>query len=269
MADGSAPAASPEGPPQAVPFLEGVVRLKFGTPEEMGWGPKLRLRFGYHTPDDWYEALVASMVRPETEWLDVGCGRDLFPSNPALARRLAERCRWLAGVDPSDNIDDNPLLMDRAKCMIEDYRPDRRFDLITMRMIAEHVEDPPKVVAALARLARPGGDVVVYTPGRWALASIVASLTPLFVHQAAKHILWGTEKRDTFPTAFLMNTRHQLRTAFEAGGFTESQFFLLDDTRTLNRWYPGSLMELRIRSILRRLSVRYPEFCILAVYRRG
>ena len=28
-------------------------------PEEMlGWGPHMRLSFGYFTPDDWYEAII-------------------------------------------------------------------------------------------------------------------------------------------------------------------------------------------------------------------
>src|SRR4028119_1955916 len=55
--------------------------IKYGNLEDAGWGPRLRDRMGYFTPDDWYEATVWNLVGPTTDWLDVGCGRDLFPSN--------------------------------------------------------------------------------------------------------------------------------------------------------------------------------------------
>src|SRR5882672_6315992 len=88
--------------------LREVLNLKHGG-EAVGWGPKLRAQFGYYTPDDWYEALLFEKVTPETEWLDVGCGRMMFPSNRSAARVLADRCRLLVGLDPSDNIDENPF----------------------------------------------------------------------------------------------------------------------------------------------------------------
>src|SRR5579859_7552801 len=82
--------------------LEEVFRQKHGP--NCGWGPRLRARFGYFTPDDVYESCVSNHVSGETEWLDVGGGRGLFPDNETAARILSERCRRLVGVDPSDNI---------------------------------------------------------------------------------------------------------------------------------------------------------------------
>ena len=52
----------------------------------MGWGPRMRLAFDYFTPDDQYEAIVAKLVKHGTWWADIGCGRDVFPSNPELAK---------------------------------------------------------------------------------------------------------------------------------------------------------------------------------------
>ena len=128
-----------------------LMALKYGPPEKRGWGPRLRDRFHYRTPDDWYEATVFDLVTSETVWLDVGCGRDLFPSNPAAAHVLASRCRLLVGLDPSDNIDENPFVHERAKCQLEDFETDRKFDLITLRMVAEHIRDPQKVARVLSR----------------------------------------------------------------------------------------------------------------------
>ena len=37
-----------------------------------------------------------------------------------------------------------------------------RFDLITLRMVAEHIQDPDRSIARLAELLKPGGLVVIY-----------------------------------------------------------------------------------------------------------
>ncbi len=248
--------------------LPGLLRIKYGAPAEMGWSPRLRARFGYCSPDDWYEAAVFSLVDSSTTWLDVGCGRGVFPFNPAGAAVLARRCHLLAGIDPSDNIDDNPILHERAKCTLEDYRSSRRFDLVTLRMVAEHITDPEAAVAALARLTRPGGRVLIYTVEKWSPVTVVSSLTPLSVHHKLKRTLWNTEERDTFPTAYLMNTRRALRKLFEGVGFREESFRHLDDCRSLSRWWLTQAIELLAWKALNAVGLRYPEACILASYRK-
>lgn len=248
--------------------LSEVLNLKYGPPEVRGWGPRLRSRFSYQTPDDWYETTLFECVTKETVWLDVGCGRDLFPSNHALSKVLAARCQHLVGLDPSNNIDDNPYIHERAKCIIQDYATDRKFDLISLRMVAEHITDPSSMIATLARLTKPGGQVVIYTVSKWAPASLAAAATPMWVHHAAKTLLWGTEERDTFPTAYKMNTRRTLRGLFAGGGFRETSFRYLDDCRSFQRWKTLNIVELSIWKLLRTIGIGYPEACILALYKK-
>ena len=116
--------------------LERVFRLKYGEPDELNWGPRMRLQRGHFTPDDVYEALVDSLVGDDTVWLDVGCGRDLFPSNRRLAQALADRCRRLIGVDPDETLDDNPFVHEAVRGFLGDYGGPP-VDLITLRMVAE------------------------------------------------------------------------------------------------------------------------------------
>src|SRR3954471_734310 len=85
-------------------------RLKMPESGPLGWSPKLRSQFGYYTPDEWYEATLFCLVDEKTDWLDVGCGHDLFPSNPKLADVLSARCYSLMGVDPDDAIRRNRWL---------------------------------------------------------------------------------------------------------------------------------------------------------------
>ena len=245
-----------------------IAAVKYGDYSTCGWGPKLRRSFGYFTPDDWYEGKVWDLVTPATRWLDVGCGRAIFPSNAPAARILSDRCQSLTGLDPSDNIDENPFVHQRAKCMLEDFEAPHPFDLITLRMVVEHITNPSEAAAALARLCAPGGKVVIYTVFKWSPASIVAALTPLGFHHWAKARLWGAEEKDTFPTTYLMNTRRTLTGLMGRAGFRESSFQTLSDTRTTVKYKSLNTVELSLWRALDAIGIPYPERCFLAVYER-
>jgi SAM-dependent methyltransferase len=247
--------------------LEAVFRDKYGPAERLGWGSALRLAHGYFTPDDCYEALVARLVTERTRWLDVGCGRHLFPNNEPLARALAARAALLVGVDPDPTLAENPCVHERAACAMEDYDGGSRFDLVTLRMVAEHVADPPRLVAAVARALAPAGLAVVYTVDRFSPAPLLTTVVPLAVRHPIKRWLWRTERRDTFPTRFRMNTRRRLRALFAAQHLAEAGFFRLDDCRTFARFKILLGIELRARRALRAVGLRYPESCLLGVYR--
>jgi SAM-dependent methyltransferase len=240
-----------------------VLGLKYSRP---GWGPRLRAKFGYRTPDDWYEAYLCETVTADTVWLDVGCGRFLFPRNTRTAELLAARCKMMVGIDPGDNIDDNPYVRERFKGFIEDYHLPHAFDLVTFRMVAEHIQDPEGTLAALKRLTKPGGRVVIYTVWKWSPASIAAALTPMSIHHIAKRFLWRTEERDSFPVAYKMNTPKKLEWLFTSAGFRAETFQYLDDCRSFQRWKVTSTLELSLWKLLRGIGLHYPERCILASY---
>lgn len=244
-----------------------VLRDKYGDLGTGGWAPKQRLAFGHLTPADWYEALLDAIVTPQTVWLDVGCGRDLSPGNIPTARRLADRCRTLVGIDPSDNIDENAFVHDYLKMPIEDHPPGRKYNLITLRMVAEHIEAPETVVNKLAGLLLPGGRIVIYTVAGYSPSVLVASITPLWVHHVVKQILWRTEERDTFPTVYRMNTRATLGRMFAAEGLSEEMFAYLGDCRATARFKFLQYIELSLWKGLSSIGLRYPEACILAVYK--
>jgi 2-polyprenyl-3-methyl-5-hydroxy-6-metoxy-1,4-benzoquinol methylase len=241
---------------------------KHGNPRVTGAAPSRRYRFGYFTPDDVYETVVAGLVSEGCSWLDVGGGRDVFPTNPALARRLAARCGRLVGVDPDDNIWANPFVHERAQATVEEYHSDRPFDLATLRMVAEHITDPPAAVAALARLVRPGGKVVLFTVNWWSPITLCSWAVPFHLHHTVKRVLWKTEERDTFPTAYRMNTRGRLAQLFRAGDFREVGFAYLDDCRTFGRFGLLNFLELAAWRLLHGLGLHYPETCLLGVYER-
>jgi SAM-dependent methyltransferase len=249
--------------------LDAVFRLKHGDPESAGWAPRRRQQWGYDPPENVYEAMVARLVRPETRWADVGCGRSLFPENPTLAVALAGRCARLVGIDPDETLEDNPYVHEKARVPIEDYQSESGFDLITLRMVAEHIADPARVVSALARLSRPGALVVVLTVNRWSPVALGTRAIPFGLHHPIKRVLWKTERRDTFPVSYRLNTRGDLRRVFEAGGFVEASFAYLDDCQSFGRFRFLGGLELAARSVFRKLGLTYPENCLLGVYRHA
>ncbi|MGL4552817.1 MAG: class I SAM-dependent methyltransferase [Gemmataceae bacterium] len=248
--------------------LEAVFRAKYGSPETAGWSPARRHRSGYFTPADIYEAAVSRRVLAGCSWIDVGGGHDVFPNNPGLARELVSRCAFVAAVDPSANVHRNDFAHERTQCLIEDYRPTRRFDLATLRMVAEHVERPGDVVRALADLLRPGGAAVVFTVNRWSPLTLLSHHIPFGFHHAIKSAFWGGDEEDTFPVCYRMNTRSTLRRQFEAGGFREAAFAHLDDLSTFGRFRLAGRAELLLWRAFKGVGSRYPENCLLGVYEK-
>lgn len=245
--------------------LLALFQQKYAQRSAVGWGPAMRLAHDYFTPDDHYEAIVGKLVGQGTDWCDVGCGRDIFPSNPALAKALAERCRFVYGIDPDDNVRENTLVHEYFQGLVEDCPTEHTFDLITLRMVAEHVTDPQAVLGRLSRLVKPSGLVVIYTPYKWAPMSLFANVTPFFLHNPLKQLIWRTEARDTFPTQYKLNTYVDIERYAAAAGMTQVSFRRLDDCRISNAYRYLNLVELKARSALSRIGVAYPEACIISI----
>jgi SAM-dependent methyltransferase len=262
---------TPSAPPTVLPTPADLARLfalKYGAPATTGPNPRRRHAHGYFLPADVYEATVANAVFPGCDWLDVGGGSSPFPDNPKLAAELAARAGRFVGVDPSPNVFDNPYTREKHRALIEDYTSPTPFDLATLRMVAEHVTDPAAVIGALARLVKSGGRAIVFTVDLWSPITLVARVVPFGLHYPVKKVLWGGEEKDTFPTAYRMNTRRELKKLFSRGGFREDEFAWVDDCSALARFPALNTLELITRTALRRVSLRYPECNLLGIYVR-
>jgi SAM-dependent methyltransferase len=104
------------------------------------------------------------------QWLDVGCG------NGAFTEMLVERCApsSVHGIDPSEG--QLAYARTRPASRIAEFRQgdamalpfaDDSFDAAVMPLVIFFVADPPKGVAEMARVVRPGGLVTAYA---WDLA---------------------------------------------------------------------------------------------------
>jgi 2-polyprenyl-6-hydroxyphenyl methylase / 3-demethylubiquinone-9 3-methyltransferase len=132
--------------------------------------------------------------------LDVGCGGGL------MSEGMARRGAHVLGIDLAPEA----LAVARLHALEAEIAVDYRhiavealaesapagFDLVTCLEMLEHVPDPAAIVAALARLVRPGGNVIVSTINRnakaFALAIVgaeyVMRLLPMGTHRYARLI---------------------------------------------------------------------------------
>jgi SAM-dependent methyltransferase len=248
--------------------LQELFDNKYRMPYGLGWGPQLRRDFGYYQPDDYYEALVAKLITGECSWADVGCGRDIFPSNTKLAAHLAKKARYVLGIDPDDNIRENTFLTERFQGLVEECSTEKTFDVVTLRMVAEHIQDPQRVAQKLAVLTKTNGVVVVFTPNKWAPMSVIAKAIPFALHHPLKQLIWSSEEKDTFPVAYKLNSLRELSHHFERHRFQLIFFTYLDDCTVSGRYRIVNRLELRIRNLFFRAGLPYPENCLLAVFKK-
>ncbi len=104
------------------------------------------------------------------EVLDVGCGGGI------LAEAMARRGARVTGIDLSEkalrvaelHLHESSLSIHYQKTSVEDHAlaHAETFDVVTCMELLEHVPDPASMVAACARLVRPGGQVFFSTINR-------------------------------------------------------------------------------------------------------
>lgn len=120
-------------------------------PHPATWRQPLHL----HLAPLWREVAKA-LGSLEGRVLDVGCGARPYQSllGPRVTGYVALDRPGTPGVDVEGTAEALPF-------------PDASFDAAVSMQVLEHVEDPARCLAEMARVVRPGGVVVFTVPGVW------------------------------------------------------------------------------------------------------
>lgn len=193
---------------------------------EQRWFPDARARMWAQ-----FQAELAARVHAQALVLDAGCGKGSW-----FLRRHLGQARRVIGVDierPDHHI------LDAFVQGTLDALPfgDGVFDVVVCNDVIEHLANPRRSMAELARVLRPpsgrdaedGGVLLFKTPSLWAPSTLITHFFPYAWHRRIKRLL-GVPEDNVFPTLFRCNTPAALDACLRACGLEQEWFLLVDGT---------------------------------------
>ena len=168
------------------------------------------MRPGWSSSGEQLEALVHGYLTPDSQVMDLGCGRggvvELFWKDVKLA----------AGLDPDipslaqHRTHGMPVIRGRGE---ELPFAGESFDLVVCLWVLEHLRNPDRVFGEVHRVLRPGGHFVFLTPN---LRNPLLALNRLgrALPQLQRRLvprLYGRVEADTFPVQYRANTTSTIR----------------------------------------------------------
>src|SRR5262249_54447646 len=172
----------------------------------------------------YYRDRLLELVSPDTEWIELGCGRKLIAgwlkNSESDQRYLSSRCKRLVGIDAvADDVLRHPYLHERTVGdLLRLPFQDNSFSLSTARCVIEHIAEPTLFLREVWRVLRPGGCFLFATPNFLYYQSFIAARVP---NRLKKQLVWALERRpehDIFPTYYRMNTRGKVMRLLPAVG---------------------------------------------------
>jgi SAM-dependent methyltransferase len=190
-----------------------------------------------------YASLISEHLSPDAVWLDAGCGSRLLESDlDPLEDWLAAQCKKIIGMDVWMTPHRNIQSLVKGSLYHLPFA-DNSLDLITCRMVVEHLDQPPLAFAEAARCLRPGGALLVVTPNLVNYAIFGNALaTRLLPEKLRLRILHASDSRaeeDVFPVRYKANTMPRLVQSLTASGLQVHETIGLRQQRPYWRKHPS------------------------------
>lgn len=169
-----------------------------------------------------YEEVLKEYVKPETTWLDLGCGHQVLPSwREEEEKRLVEKCRMIVGMDYDlPSLQKHRSISRRLKGDITNLPfADSSFDLVTANMVVEHLAAPDRQFQEVSRILKPGGIFIFHTPNALGYPSIMTRLAPDKIKDKLIYLLDGRQEEDVFEVHYKANTQKTIDSLARATGF--------------------------------------------------
>lgn len=190
-----------------------------------------------------YASLIAEHLSPHTLWLDAGCGSRVLESDmDPLENWLVTHCKSIFGMDVRVTSNRNIKSLLRGS-LYQLPISDNTLDLITCRMVVEHLDHPAEAFAEIARCLRPGGAFIVVTPNLQNYAIFGNALaTKVMPERVRLHIVQAFDSRgneDIFRVRYKANTMPRLVELLNLSGLQVHQAIRLRQQRSYWRRHPS------------------------------
>jgi|MudIll2142460700_1097286.scaffolds.fasta_scaffold227740_2 SAM-dependent methyltransferase len=230
----------------------------------------------YRSPKVIYQALLDQLVRPDTVWLELGCGKRIC-ADDQLNVELPRRARLAVGSDVDPAPGGHSSIRNLVRCDAASL-PFRSgvFTLVTCSMVAEHLEHPEKVFAEIARICRPDGRFVVFTPNLFNYGMMIAAMTPYRFHLLYKKVMyyfargeWRGHEEEMFPTWYRANTVGRLRWLGRRAEFSVERIERLSLVHSFGFIGPLYACSLLFERLIDRRWLNFLKADILSVFVKG
>ena len=182
---------------------------------------RLERLFGVRVPPHPYEDVLEQVVSPATLWLDIGCGHQvladwMFDAEVSLVGRAGR----ITGLDPF--LPSLKVHRSITRCVCGELGglpfPDGAFNLVTARMVMEHLDRPAEAFREVARVLAPGGRFVFQTPHGEGYTVRLLKLLPDWLKVLFAGPMERRGPEDIFPTRYRANDERAIRAlAADAG----------------------------------------------------
>ena len=170
-----------------------------------------------------YQELVAEALDADKAVLELGCGA------MSLAEESLRQARISAGIDlvfsalRANTTVDYPILAN------SDHLPfaPETFDVVISQWVIEHLQNPEQTFAEIARVLRPGGQIILFTTNANNYIPLISRLTPDKLQDSILEKVLHRPGHESFPTHYKANSRRALRyLAGQAGLNLEEVIFV-------------------------------------------
>ena len=161
-----------------------------------------------------------------------------------LENWLVNHCKTIVGMDVSVTSHRNIESLVQGS-LYELPFADNSLDLITCRMVVEHLGQPHRAFAESARCLRPGGAIVVITPNLLNYAilgnAVASKLLPEKLRLSIIHAADSRADEDIFPVCYKANTLPRIIELLNASGLQVREAIGLHQQRPY--WRKRPLLE--------------------------
>ena len=155
-----------------------------------------------------YETVLNNYITMDTVWLDIGCGKN------ELIAQYRQQAQYALGIDILDDTErtDAPFLLSDLRNI---PLPSCYANLITLRLVVEHLENVPEDFSEVIRLLAPGGIFIVLTTNSLSPIIFLPRLLPYRLKSRIIQKLFSVESREIFPTYHRFNTPKKMADGFK------------------------------------------------------
>ncbi len=184
-----------------------------------------QIKKGYQPALEVYTEIASGIVNEGTMLLDAGCGEaGLVQDYRGVARCVMGIDTYLRPIRKTIQID--KVVEGNLSAL---PLPDRKFDLVMCSWVLEHLEQPLRVLAEIARVLKPGGHFLFITPNALNYLIWARRLVPRRVSTTIVDAIYARGEDYIFPTFYRANTRRTIDGYLKRLGFDCRRFEYVSD----------------------------------------